>query len=323
MHGPSIQRTDGSRSVSVAMTAYNSERWIGRAIESVFRQQTEFPVEIVVGDDCSPDGTASVVEGYRARYPDRLRVLARSQNLGMQRNFYDVFEHCRGRYVAWLDADDWWTDPEKLTLQVEALESDPSLSICGHFVRFVQSSGEVMDTRYPHRRAGRYGLKDIIRQNFVPSLSIMFRRGLHRELPGWYFDLSGVADWPLLLAGARTGDILLLDRVMANYYKAPGSAYSSKDVLAQYALDLEVRERMESMLSPQWRRHVQAGIGAHYEALAYHFRMEGDVAGARRAALKAFWTPALLDNGQSKVKTLAAALLGGAATRVRRRSSAT
>src|SRR5271168_957087 len=129
--------------VSVAMTAFNSVKWLARAIESVLMQQTGFPIEIIVADDCSTDGTAAVAQRFQERHRDIVRVLARSENVGIQRNYYETFEMCQGKYIAWLDADDCWTDPYKLQLQAKALEDDPSIAICGHFVRWVTTDNEV------------------------------------------------------------------------------------------------------------------------------------------------------------------------------------
>src|SRR5260370_42465128 len=125
--------------VSVAMTAFNSENWLARAIDSAINQQTAFPIEIVIADDCSTDATLRVAHSYRERYPTVIRVIARSRNIGIQRNYYEAFEQCRGKYIAWVDSDDFWTDPDKLTIHVQTLESDPSRNVAGHFVRSVST----------------------------------------------------------------------------------------------------------------------------------------------------------------------------------------
>lgn len=107
--------------VSVCMTAYNHAPYIGRAIEGVLSQRTTFAVELVLSDDCSPDGTGAICRDYAARYPDRIRLLTGDVNVGMRANYRRTIEACRGRYVAMCDGDDWWCDPLKLQRQVEAL----------------------------------------------------------------------------------------------------------------------------------------------------------------------------------------------------------
>ena len=106
------------------MTAYNHAPYIGRAIEGVLSQRTTFAVELVLSDDCSPDGTGAICRDYAARYPDRIRLLTGDVNVGMRANYRRTIEACRGRYVAMCDGDDWWCDPLKLQRQVEALEAD-------------------------------------------------------------------------------------------------------------------------------------------------------------------------------------------------------
>jgi glycosyltransferase involved in cell wall biosynthesis len=305
--------------VSVSITAFNSERWLAKAIESALRQRTDFATEIVIGDDFSTDGTLAVALSWQQRHPDRIRVLERTRNIGMQRNFYDTFEQCRGRYIAWLDADDFWTDPEKLTVQVQLLESDPSVSVCCHFVRWVSPEGEVKRERYPGIPPGRYGLADILRRDFVPSPSIVFRNGIQRGLPSGFFQLSGMADWPLLVLAALSGDIVLLDRVMADYMLAPGSAMTSKGDRYWHTMDVEFYDFVLSMLPARWHRLVGAEQGKRYEALAYLLRSQGDFRAARAAAVNAFRTPALLDNALSKSRMLIGVVLRELESRVRRR----
>lgn len=308
--------------VSVAMTAYNSEKWLARALDSVLMQQTEFPVEVVVGDDCSTDGTVAVARSYRQRHPEMIRVLEREKNLGIQRNYYGTFEHCRGKYIAWLDADDYWTDPEKLAIQVATLEADPTVMICGHFVRWVTHEGNVRRERYPSIAAGRYGLDEILRHDFLPSPSVVYRNGIQHKLPEWYFDLAPTTDWPIYVMGALAGDIVLLDRTMADYMLTPGSAIMSKGNLYWYQTDARFYDHIESVLPAKWRRLVRAEKGRRYQDIAYHLRQQGDFAGSRKAAMKALRGPWLLDNLGSKTKALLAATVREAQWRLRGRPKA-
>ncbi|MGP8261125.1 MAG: glycosyltransferase [Acidobacteriaceae bacterium] len=304
--------------VSVAITAFNSEEWLARALDSVLQQRTDFPIEIVIADDCSKDSTLDIARSYRERHPQSIRVLERPKNLGIQRNYYDTFDHCRGKFIAWLDADDYWTDPEKLTIQVETLESDPSISACCHFVRWVTKDGEVVRARYPTISPGRYGLEEILRHDIVPSLSVVFRNGLHRELPAWYFDLAPTTDWPLWVLAALRGEILLLDRVMADYRLTPGSSMMSKGEMVWYRMDARFYEHIESILPARWHRLARAEKGKRYESMAYLLRKQGEFTASRVAALKAFRSPSMMDNVGSKTKALLAAVVRESQWRLRR-----
>ena len=295
--------------VSVAITAYNSEKWLGRAIRSVLEQQTNFPIEIVIGDDCSQDRTVEVVQSYQERYPNIVQIFTHAQNVGIQRNYYETFEQCRGKYIAWLDADDYWTDPEKLAIQVQTLEADSTINVCGHVVRWVSPEGEVQRDRYPSIPAGRYGMDEILRHDFLPSPSILFRREIYRSLPEWYFDLKPITDWPIWVLAALTGDIVLLDRVMADYMLTPGSSMMSQGQLYWYKTDARFYEHIESILPAKWHRLVRSEKGKRYEALAYALRKQGEFTPSREAAVRAFRSPATMDNLASKTKTLVAAIV--------------
>ena len=105
-------------------------RYIAEAIESVLAQQTSFGVELVVGEDCSTDRTAAICREYAAKYPDRIRLVTSPENVGWRANYRRTFEACRGKYVAYLDGDDWWCDLRKLQMQADLMESDPGCGMC-------------------------------------------------------------------------------------------------------------------------------------------------------------------------------------------------
>jgi glycosyltransferase involved in cell wall biosynthesis len=81
---------------SVFLLTYNHGRFIEQAVRSALAQQTRFDYEVVVGDDASDDGTADTVRRLQAEYPDRLRPLLRTTNVGMHRNFIETYRACAG-----------------------------------------------------------------------------------------------------------------------------------------------------------------------------------------------------------------------------------
>ena len=118
--------------VSVCMVSYNHVNYIARSIESVLIQKTTFPIQLVIGEDCSNDGTADIVKYYANKYPDTIKARCNFQNMGMSSNFIKTLKECSGKYIAVLDGDDYWTDPFKLQKQVDFLESNPRYSLCCH-----------------------------------------------------------------------------------------------------------------------------------------------------------------------------------------------
>lgn len=297
--------------VSVVIPTYNTAQWVRVAIESALEQQTSFPVEILVTDDCSTDDTVAILRDYEQRYPGLVRLILRPKNVGMQRNYYGAFEESRGRYIAWLDSDDCWTDPMKLELQVEALDADPSLTMCGHYVRWVARGDQnrVERKRFPEVPPGRHGLSSILRSNFLPSPSVMFRNGIQRSLPEWYFDVAPLADWPLHVVAAMKGDILLLDRIMADYSLNMNGTFWGWGTLFWHKQKIVFYDRIVTILPAKYRRQALSERGKAYESIAYIVRKNGDFSGSRQAAVKAFTSPAAFDNLGSKTKALIAAVV--------------
>lgn len=123
--------------VSVAIITYRQERYIRQAVDSVLRQRFPGPWEVLVGEDASPDRTREILMEYRQRDPRHIRLFLREENMGATRNLYEVLRACAGRYVALLEGDDYWTDPDKIWKQVEYLEHHPKAIACTHRCLFV------------------------------------------------------------------------------------------------------------------------------------------------------------------------------------------
>ena len=115
--------------VSVLMVTYNHGKYISQTLESVIKQKVDFKYEIVVGEDCSIDNTRSIVKNYAYKYPDKINLLLQDKNIGMERNFFATFKACTGKYIAFCDGDDYWTDPNKLQKQVDFLEAHPDYGL--------------------------------------------------------------------------------------------------------------------------------------------------------------------------------------------------
>jgi glycosyltransferase involved in cell wall biosynthesis len=116
--------------VSVVIPVFNGERYLGEAIESVLGQ-TRPPDEVVVIDDGSTDASAAVARGF-----DEVRCRSQT-NAGQSAALNRGVSETRGRFLAFLDADDVWV-PEKLALQLEAFLEDPGLDmVFGHAEQFV------------------------------------------------------------------------------------------------------------------------------------------------------------------------------------------
>jgi glycosyltransferase involved in cell wall biosynthesis len=114
--------------VSVKMMTYNHEPYITQAIEGVLQQKTSFPIELVIGEDCSTDRTREIILNFQKKFRSVIRVITSEKNVGARNNSERTRKACRGKYVAFCEGDDYWQDRHKLKKQVDHLEGHPE---CG------------------------------------------------------------------------------------------------------------------------------------------------------------------------------------------------
>lgn len=117
--------------VSVAVMAYNQENEVKKALDSIHNQNCDFPVEIVVGVDLSLDNTQNVVQSYSKKSPENIQyiTLFHNEHVGEQINIVSILKKCSGKYIAFLDADDFWNDNLKIQKQVEIMENNPEIGV--------------------------------------------------------------------------------------------------------------------------------------------------------------------------------------------------
>lgn len=173
--------------LSIAITAYNHEAFISKALESVFAQQVDFSFEVLVGDDHSTDGTAEIVRSFENRFPDRIELLTTEQNQGVFRNALRLLGSCRGEYMVIMDGDDWWTNEHKLQTQIDFLENNKDYEGCFHDAEIVRSEKEnavaekyLQGYRYysqfNHYTEDLYPW-DLVERTIIPTCSLVFRKG--------------------------------------------------------------------------------------------------------------------------------------------------
>ncbi len=204
--------------LSVCVITYNHAEFIGKALDSVLAQRASFDYEIVVGEDCSKDGTGDILRKYQEREPEKIVPRFYEKNVGMNRNFKETLERCRGEYVAILEGDDYWTDPDKLRLQVEFMDKNPDCALSHHRVEHILSPGGERIREFPPEkfRATRSDPRQLAMVNYIQTCSVVFRRKWLPQLDEGFQQLK-LGDWPLCVLLAECGWIGYLDRCMASY----------------------------------------------------------------------------------------------------------
>ena len=108
-------------------------------------QKTNFKFEVLIGDDASTDGTPKIINEYAAKYPDIIKPIIRTVNLGAMANLVDLFYKANGQYIALCEGDDFFTDNSKLQLQSDFLDKNKDYTVCFHPVKFFYDDGSEPD----------------------------------------------------------------------------------------------------------------------------------------------------------------------------------
>ncbi len=213
--------------VSVTIITYNQKNFIRKAIDSALAQKTNFPFEILVGDDCSTDGTREIIQEYERLYPGKVIGVLQDHNLGMNGglNCLATLKKVRGEYWALMDGDDYWTDPLKLQKQADFLDAHPDYSMAFHNALITYEDGTPSHLLNGPVMKPFYTLDDMIGEDeiwFMATSSSMFRK-LIDDYPQWFKESSS-GDIPRIILKARLGPIGYQPDVMSVYRKNRGGA---------------------------------------------------------------------------------------------------
>ena len=168
--------------ISVVIPSYNRADTVGQTIDSIIAQKVDAQLEIVIGDDCSTDNAREVLQEYKNRYPDSIRLIFQEHNIGLGANWATCVKACTGKYICNCDNDDYWHNPEKLMIQLEYMETHPqsNVLITNHRIHN-RKTGEIIeqeayiDRSIPLQQAFFQG-----RERFC-NASIMYRADFLKE----------------------------------------------------------------------------------------------------------------------------------------------
>ncbi len=209
------------RGVSIICVTYNHEKYISKALDGFLMQKTDFPVEILIHDDASTDHTADIIREYLKKNPGRITAVLQTENqyskgVNIEQTF--LIPQCKYRYTAMCDGDDYWTDPEKLQIQVDLLEKNPDIDICTHKARQIEGDEE-KNAGYlaPSEKDRSFTVQEVILGGggFVATSSIVYRSRIDEIIPDFRVKLD--VDYTTQIDGSLRGGMLYLSRCMSVY----------------------------------------------------------------------------------------------------------
>jgi glycosyltransferase involved in cell wall biosynthesis len=296
--------------LSVAMITYNHERYIREAIESVLAQEVNFEYEIVIGEDCSTDGTRAIITDFQRRYPGRIKLLVRERNIGGLRNLESTLTACSGQYLAILEGDDYWTRTDKLQRQTDFLDAHPDCAICCSRVLVFDETGSVKSGVGPTLAAGPYTIEDVLRVNFIVTCSVVGRRDVIAPLPP-SLSQTKIGDFPRCVLAARYGKIELMDEVMAAYRLHPRGTWSSMNKAARAQEVARALRALDKELGYEYAETIRQTIAGWYCEAALEAQSNGQRIETARHLFTCIRNGGLQPGGRRLLAGLAAyALIG-------------
>lgn len=241
--------------VSICCVTFNHVVYIRKCLDSFLMQQTKFPIEILVHDDASTDGTSEIIREYAAKYPDVIKPIIQTENQyskgvrGMNVRFN--FTRAKGKYLATCEGDDYWTDPHKLQKQFDFLEANPEYVAVHHdFVTHDEHDNPVSGF-YNFNYKKDYTSKEMALGAFMKFNTMFFRNiGVEqmREFP-----LITNGDKYLIALLAFHGKAKYLPEIAPSVYTIhSGGVWSLKDNAQRFRYLIETYEHIQK-LHPKYR----------------------------------------------------------------------
>jgi glycosyltransferase involved in cell wall biosynthesis len=263
--------------LSVHMITYNHEKYIANAIESVVNQKTKYKYEIIIGEDCSTDNTLAIIKEYKERYPDVIRIISSETNVGMFANVERVTAACNGKYVAFLEGDDYWHNLNKIEVQLDFMEKNPDYGFISSDIDYYHDRTGKLDVRHNHRkrRRKRHGLifEELLRSNFIKTPTICINRELFLKCnvsnlgkeKGWK-----MGDYPQWLELSKNTKYYYEDQSLATYRICEHSASHIQDHEKELEFDkstLEIRLYYIEKYSNNKEKHIQDAVRVYIRDL--------------------------------------------------------
>ena len=201
--------------VSVCVLTYNHEAFIQQCLESILAQETTFPIEIIIADDCSTDNNRTLIEEFKTQFPDNFSLVYHRINMGVMATVISMLRAAKGKYIAICEGDDFWIDPQKLEKQKQTLDQNAKYSmICTNRYILSLTGEKIPDSAYVK---DIYTIEDVV-AGFIPGTqTIMFRN--YPTLPDFL---------------QKHRQIYSADRYIAYFCSLLGDIYRLKDITAVY-----------------------------------------------------------------------------------------
>ncbi|MCX7817048.1 MAG: glycosyltransferase [Syntrophales bacterium] len=257
--------------VSIICITYNHEKYIIDALEGFLMQKDISPMEIIVHDDASTDGTTKIVEDFASKHPNLIKLITQRENQYSKglKPIPLAIKHAKGKYIALCDGDDYWTDQYKLKKQVDFLENNPDYVITYHNAVIVDEEGNLLsDSKLEEHLKRDFSKDDLISGKMVLTLSMCFRNTI-KDFPEEIHKVVNVDKFLTSLLGHYGKGKYMPEITEAVYRKHNNSIWSNLSKLQQIFINGNTRAWLSRYYRrinlPQWEDHFKKETIEHFK----------------------------------------------------------
>jgi len=210
-------KPDTKINTTVIILTYNQKDYIKKAIDSVLMQKSKYDFNIIIGDDCSTDGTSKIVKDITAKN-GKISYYINPINLGITKNLQKAFSLCNCEFIAFCEGDDYWTELNKLETQIDFLNQNKDCSGCfHHFIMYDQNIDTTTTLMIPKHEVIKYNTKQIIEDKIASNFTTtVYRKDSLEKIDSKIFDIFSV-DWAFNIAISEFGYLACIDKYMSVY----------------------------------------------------------------------------------------------------------
>jgi glycosyltransferase involved in cell wall biosynthesis len=283
--------------VSVCVFAYNHEKYLAEALDSILLQKVNFDFEVIIGEDYSTDATLEIAQCYQAKHSDLIHIVQSGHKSKLiinghptgRYNLLNTLSKCRGKYIALLDGDDYWIDTQKLQKQVEYLEQHEECSFVFHnvYTEKTNSGGaeKLWEPLHPKSFSDINDLdKLLLTRNFVPTSSVVMRNNIPEKFPNAFYQVA-IGDWPLHLFNLNFGQVKYIEDVMG-IYRIGGGVWSKTSWENQLLLVIHTYKYFFEIIPPRLRSNFRYAAAIRYRHLIKDYLNQRKIGAAFKISMQ-------------------------------------
>lgn len=256
--------------ISICIQTYNQVNFISECLDSILFQNTVYPFEILLGDDCSTDGTREICISYAKKYPEKIRlflherennIVVDNKSTGIFNSLFNIYS-AKGEFIAYCDGDDYWTDPSKLQIQIDFLKENKQYVLSYHESVLIDQEGkEIADSELPELSKRDFTSMELKRATVQPIISTWCFRNCVDQIPFEITKTLNADNFWISLLGFH-GEGKFMKEIEPSYYRIHKSGIWS---LIKKDLQLQSKKLTYKNMSKYYYKSKEKELGDYYK----------------------------------------------------------